>query len=140
MTKYRAVLAAMLLLLVVSVSLAATTASSNLGFASGHPRVIVTVNGDVVTLDGSNATLSPVKKSLVFTEGLLRSDNATVDTSKHLVRIHQANGAIYVDLVSAASISSLSARVTSMSLSTVGHPAPARDPIDTAALVAAGGS
>lgn len=140
MTKFRAVLVAMLLLIFVGVSLAATTASSSFTFAAGQPRVIVTVNGDTVTLEGSNAALSPVKKSAVYGMSLIEGDGLTTDSAVHLVRLHQANGAVYVDLVSAANITSLSARAAAMSLSTVGHPAPAKDPIDTAALVAAGGS
>ena len=58
-----------------------------------------------------------------------------------LLRLQVKGGTLYVDLVSAASIGSLSARAAAMDLSTItpSHPSPALDAADTAAIVAAGG-
>jgi len=59
-----------------------------------------------------------------------------------LVRVQFANGQCWIDLVSDASVASLTGTVAALDLdeAAVGHPAPAKDATDASAMVAAGGS
>jgi hypothetical protein len=57
-----------------------------------------------------------------------------------LMRMNMTPSGFYIDLVADNAIGELSTRVTAMALTGQSHPAPARNTIDTATLVAAGGS
>lgn len=57
-----------------------------------------------------------------------------------LIRVQTTGHGVYVDLVGDATITSLSTTAASLNITTSGHPTPAKDATDTAALVAAGGS
>lgn len=57
-----------------------------------------------------------------------------------LMRVEQTPSGLFIDLIADNAIGELSTRVTALSITTNSHPTAGRDAIDTATLVAAGGS
>lgn len=97
----------------------------------GPLPLVLTAEGAAVTHDGTDDGRSPTKRAFVL--------GYTVNGQgvKVLVRVHQSNGILFLDLCAAEDLSALTTRVEAMDLSTVaaGHPAPADDLIDANALV-----
>jgi hypothetical protein len=93
--------------------------------------LVLTGEGAVVALDGNDAGASPSKRAAVL------GWTVNAQTIKVLVRAQMKDGILFLDLCAAEDLSTLTTRVESMDLSTVaaGHPAPADDLIDAAALV-----
>ena len=134
MRSFRSLVLALLLVLgFVALCDAATTATASFRLG-GAPPIVLSTEGSVEVVAGEGV-LGGSKKAVVVTHTIA---GATVNT---LLRFQVRSGTLYVDLCSAASIGSLSARVTAMDLSTVApsHPSPTRDSADNAAIVAAGG-
>lgn len=130
-----------LLILAIIVALGATayaaTVVSSTMKVSGAPRIYVTSScpdGSTVEVTADTTGSGGSKKATIHKFTIAGAETDI------LVRVQSTGHGLYVDLVANATISSLSASVTSMSLTTSGHPTPAKDATDTAALVAAGGS
>ena len=130
-------LLAVLLLAVVGVALGASSATTRVTMQA-FPNVHVTTAGPAaatITVTGTDSGGRPTKRSIVqkWTIGGNETDV--------LIRLQHANGALYVDLIADATISSLSTTLNSLDLTntTIGHPKPTKDDVDSTAITAAGG-
>lgn len=130
MSRLRALVAglALVLLLVVN-AIAATTTSTNLGQAIGPP-VYLTVNaattGDVVasSVDGT-LTGKCAQIVRVVSNG---------ETKFVLMRVQRVSTGVYVDAIAAETTSALATRIAAFDLSTAqpSHPSPTNDAVDDA--------
>jgi len=138
MRKLHLFLAVAFVAVLASITSAATNSTQTVRLQGIGP-VLVTAQGatgETVAVTGIDTSESPSKKCIVQRLNVAGNDVYL------LLRFEHKNGALWIDVVGDSSVSSLSATVTSLSLSsvTIGHPSPARDLIDTSAIVAAGGS
>lgn len=132
---FRNFMLAVILIFGAAFAFAATIGSSTVQ-VTGLPDIYVTSQGP----SGSTVTVladpkgGSTKKAFVHrvTIGGVERDT--------LIRFETTTHGIYVDLVSDATITSLSTSTGSMSLTTASHPSPTKDAADTEAMVAAGGS
>lgn len=114
-------------------------ATTTLGGDLCGKKVVVTTYGAAATVHTHSTAAvsqSPSKKAIVL--------NSTVNAQAvvTLLRLHEVDGKLFIDLfhdLSAAALSTLGDAID-LSAITVGHPSPTQDWVDTAALVAGGGS
>lgn len=101
----------------------------------GLPPITVTSNSDDAAATAVDDAGSPSKRAFI------RTLDVDGDTVLVLVRVEAANGKLWVDLVSTASIGSMTERVAAMDLSAtaIGHPSPTQDRVDESAISEAGG-
>lgn len=153
MRKYFPIRSLLLVLLGVLGSASLAFATS---FMSTSGRVALNVGDVIVTTFGSNVTAttaptgtdsrtsstktSGVHKLTLTTPNDVSSGTAVAREIDVLYRIQERGGAIYVDFVFDATITSLSNTVSGMNIASPGHPSPTKDAIDKQALVSAGGS
>ena len=126
------------LLTLAGVSFAASTITKTARLLDGRELVVTSSlpAGSTATSLGTDSGYNPSKHAFVHQ---LHVNGQEVDV---LIRIQEKAGAVVVDLVADATITSLSTTVGAMALDppALGHPSPAKDSVDKQALVAAGGS
>lgn len=131
-------LAVFALLLVAAQIVWAATVASTTARLQAFPITVTSqgASGTTVAEGGADTTGNPNKAAIVH-EWTVNGQDVVV-----LVRAQYANGRLWLDLVSDASIASLTDTVTGLDLdeAVIGHPAPAKDATDASAMVAAGGS
>lgn len=123
------------LLAAIGVAYAATIQTSTVQL-TGLPNVYVTSQGP----SGSTVTVEASPKGGSTKKAFVHKVVIGGQTYWSLIRFEITSRGIYSDIVSDATVSSLSTTVLNMSLTTPSHPSAAKDTADTEALVAAGGS
>lgn len=132
------ILAVVVVLLLAGVALAASQATSKGLRLNGMPLSVTSIcsTTQTATVLGADSDKNQSKHAFVH--------RVTVGSQEvdMLIRVEHVPGrGIFVDVVSEATVSSLSTLVQNMTLTTApGHPATTKDHVDKEALVAAGGS
>lgn len=124
---------ALVLVLVASFAWAAQTQTS-LKLA-GLPPVVITTSAQAATVLATDAGTNASKRVHV-----VKLTNVNGVENVLLIRVQRATNGLFVDVVLEATIGEVSTRSTATTLTGSSHPSPTKDAIDTAALVAAGGS
>lgn len=130
MTKTKALLFAVLLLVGLGFGLARAQTSTTAIDVAGVPAITLTVDGVVAVCSNADVSGNGTKRvAIVGAE--LDSGHAV-----HLgVRIQRASNGLFIDIVTGSSLANLDTRFGAMSLTGISHPSPTEDAIDTAALV-----
>ena len=128
-------LLAVVLVIGAGIAFAATIQTSTVQ-VTGLPNVYVTSQGP----SGSTVVVSSAPKGGANKKAMIHKVTIGGTDRLYLVRIENTSRGIFVDLVSDATITSLSTTAASLNLTTPSHPSPTKDSADTEALVAAGGS
>ncbi|HYE92704.1 MAG TPA: hypothetical protein VEA38_16860 [Terriglobales bacterium] len=130
MSKLKALMVVLALLLVAGLALAANTNTS--AALGGLPPIVLSVDGTAANTTAADASFSGSKGAQVV--------HFTVDGKDvmALVRVQKANNGLFIDVIAAGPArANLLTAVAAMNFTGRSHPSPTEDAVDTAVLAAA---